>query len=480
VRSSPAAADSAALSPLPELSALLLRQRQAFLREGAPPLRQRRADLIRLKRMIIARQADIEAATQADYGHRSAHETAIMELMTVVHGINYLSRNLHRFMRPQRRHIALHFQPGRSYVIHQPLGVIGIISPWNYPMSLALAPLATALAAGNRAMIKPSELTPASSALLAALLSEVFTDEQVAVVQGGADIGAAFAALPFDHLLFTGSTPVGRAIMKAAAEHLVPVTLELGGKSPAVIERGHAVTAAASIAYGKLANAGQTCIAPDYVLLHDSDVELFVAAFDAAVRRLYPGGAVSDDYTSIISERHHERLVALLEDARAKGARLVPVGHQPEQARTRARTVAPTVVLGVTDEMQIMQQEIFGPLLPLRSCAGVDEAIAYINARPSPLALYYFGPGGRNRAQLLAQTRSGNVTVNNTLMHYAQDDLPFGGVGDSGIGAYHGFEGFKALSHAKGVLVQGRWSPSNLLRPPFGRMARLIVKAMMR
>jgi coniferyl-aldehyde dehydrogenase len=462
------------------LSDCLARQRQAFLREGAPSLKQRRADLARLKCAIVARKADFEAALKTDFGHRSTHETAIMEMITVAQGINYLSRNLRRWIRPTRRHVAMPFQPGRSYIIYQPLGVIGIMAPWNYPLSLALMPLATALAAGDRAMIKPSEFTPATSALLQAILADLFTPEQVAVVQGDAAVGAEFAALPFDHLIFTGSTPVGRAVMRAAADNLVPVTLELGGKSPVIIEPRHGATSAAGIAYGKLANAGQTCIAPDYVLLHENDVKPFLGAFDAAVKRLYPNGPASDDYTSIVNDRHYQRLVALLDDARAKGAQILEMGHRPQDAGTRAHTLAPTVVLGVTDDMRIMQEEIFGPLLPVRTCVNLDQAIGYINARPRPLALYYFGPTGSNRDKLLSQTTSGNVTINNTMMHYAQDDLPFGGVGASGIGAYHGVEGFRALSHAKGVLVQSRWNLSNLLQPPFGRMANLILKIMLR
>ena len=443
------------------LSDCLARQRQAFLRKGAPSLKQRRADLTRLKCAIIARKAEFEAAVKTDFGHRSTHETAIMEMMTVAQGINYLSRNLRRWMRPTRRHVAMPFQPARSYIIYQPLGVIGIMAPWNYPLSLALMPLATALAAGDRAMIKPSEFTPATSALLEAILAELFTPEQVAVVQGAAAVGAEFAALPFDHLIFTGSTSVGRAVMKAAADNLVPVTLELGGKSPVIVERGRGVTSAAGIAYGKLANAGQTCVAPDYVLLHENDVKPFMGAFDAAVKRLYPNGPASDDYTSIVNDRHYQRLVALLDDARAKGAQILETGHRPQDARTRAHTLAPTVVLGVTDDMRIMQEEIFGPLLPVRTCVNVDQAIGYINARPRPLALYYFGPTGSNRDKLLSQTTSGNVTINNTMMHYAQDDLPFGGVGPSGIGAYHGVEGFRALSHAKNVTAS-RWRSTRL------------------
>jgi coniferyl-aldehyde dehydrogenase len=462
------------------IAQLLSNQRAAFFRDGAPSLKQRRADLKRLKNAILMNKANIEAALKADFGQRSTHETSIMEVMTVVHGISYLHRHLRRWMRPGRRHVAMHFQPARSYVAYQPLGVVGIMSPWNYPLALALMPLATALAAGNRAMIKPSEFTPATSTILETILAKIFSPEQVAVLNGGEETGAAFSALPFDHIVFTGSTQVGRAVMKAAADNLVPVTLELGGKSPVIVEKGQAEAAAVGIAYGKLTNAGQTCIAPDYVMLREQDVQSFISAYDKAVKRLYPAGCASDDYTSIINDRQYSRLDALLEDAQTKGAQVIKVGVQTHQDIAHLRAMPPVLVLGVTDQMRIMQEEIFGPVLPVLVYDCIDEAINYINSRARPLALYYFGPAGEHRDKLLARTTSGNVTINNTLMHYAQDDLPFGGIGASGLGAYHGVEGFRMLSHAKGVFVQSRWNLGNMLRPPFGRMAELILKFMLR
>ncbi|MDT4830848.1 Coniferyl aldehyde dehydrogenase [compost metagenome] len=464
-----------------DLNGLLARQRAAFLTEGPPSLAQRRSALLKLKAAILERQDEIKKALISDFGHRSPHETAIMEVMTLIHSINYQHRNLRRWMRPEKRSVPMHFQPARAWVAYQPLGVIGVMSPWNYPLSLALMPLATALAAGNRVMIKPSEFTPASSTLLKQLISDTFTPEQVAVVMGDASVGQAFSTLPFDHLVFTGSTEVGRSVMKAASENLVPVTLELGGKSPVIIEQGHSIChAATSIAHGKLANSGQICIAPDYVLVHQDALEPFVTEYDKAVRNLYPEGPTSDQYTSVINERHYNRLKALLGDARERGARVIEVGHKAHEAEQRPHTLAPSLVLGATGEMRILQEEIFGPVLPILSYQELDEAIAYVNARPRPLALYYFGGKGANLRKVLAQTVSGNVTVNNTLMHYAQEDLPFGGVGPSGIGAYHGKEGFKALSHAKGVFQQGRWNMSGVLRPPFGGIANLILKVMVR
>ncbi|ADO43060.1 coniferyl aldehyde dehydrogenase [Ketogulonicigenium vulgare] len=458
--------DAAISSPFDDI---LAAQRAAFLQEGPPALAARKADLKGLRAAILAHRDQIERAVNADFGHRSRHETAMMEIMTVVQGIDYLSRNLRRFMRPERRHVALTFRFASARVEYQPLGVIGIVSPWNYPVGLALMPLATAIAAGNRAMIKPSELTPQTSALIATMLGKLFPPDQVAVVAGDAEVGAAFTALPFDHLLFTGSTRVGKAVMRAAAENLVPVTLELGGKSPVIIAPGHADDATASgIAFGKYANAGQTCVAPDYVLVHADEVEPFRAAFDRAVSTLYPQGIASPDYTSIINKRHFARLNGLIEDAAAKGARIVPLGRQAEP---RAHALAPTLILDPTDEMEVMQEEIFGPVLPVVTYRDLDEAIAYVNARPRPLALYYFGADDSDRRKVLARTTSGNVGINNTLMHYGQEDLPFGGVGPSGMGAYHGIEGFRTMSHAKGIYAQGRWNAASLLRAPFGRFA---------
>ena len=463
------------------LSRLIVSQRAAFLRNGPPSLAERRANLKKLRAALLARREDFQAALDVDFGHRSRHETALMEMLLVTWGIDYLHRNLRRFMRRERRHVALPMRLARAYVEYQPLGVIGIVAPWNYPFSLALMPLATALAAGNRAMIKPSELTPATSDLLVSLIAETFSDDEVAVVTGDAAVGAAFAALPFDHLFFTGSTAVGRAVMRAASEHIVPVTLELGGKSPVLVDRGQPLARVATdIAYGKLANAGQTCIAPDYVMLPEGDVDGFVEAWGNAVTALYPEGPASEDYTSIVNVRHYERLRALLDDARAKGARVVDTGISPEHATRRAHTLPPTLVLNVRDDMRIMQEEIFGPVLPIVTYRDLPEAIAFVNARPRPLALYYFGSSATNRRQVLARTTSGGVTINGTLLHYVQDDLPFGGVGASGFGAYHGIEGFRAFSHQKAVLDVGRWNGSALLRPPFGRVTNIILAWMLR
>jgi len=463
------------------MTTVLASQRADFLRQGATTPARRKADLLGLRQAVLARRQEFAAALDADFGHRSAYETTIMEIVPLLHGIDYLRRNLRQWMRPERRRVALPFRPGSARVAYQPLGVVGIMSPWNYPLTLSLMPLATAIAAGNRVMLKPSEFTPATTALLTSMLREIFPEQQVAVVTGGAEVGAAFAALPFDHLVFTGSTNVGRSVMRAASENLVPVTLELGGKSPAIIQPGMPLERpAASIAYGKLANAGQTCIAPDYALVHEDDVASFVTYYSDAVRKLYPAGSSDPAYASIINAQHYQRLCALLEDARSKGARIIEIDSPELRDARRERTLAPTLVLDATADMAVSQNEIFGPILAITPYRDLDDAIAYVNARPRPLALYLFAGDSRVRRQVLECTTSGNVTINDTLLHFAQDDLPFGGVGASGMGAYHGKEGFMALSHAKGIFEQARWSATALLRSPFGRITDMLLAYLLR
>lgn len=461
-----------------ELAVILERQRTAFLRDGPPDLEQRRARLAKLRAAILKHRSGLEEAVSADFGHRSRHETDIMEVLGILQAIDYLTRHLRTFMKLQRRHIDFIYRRGYAYVAYQPKGIIGIVAPWNYPLALTMIPLATALAAGNRAMIKPSELTPRTSERLHQMMSEIFAEEEVVTILGGAEVGAAFCGLAFDHLLFTGSTQVGRIVMKAASENLVPVTLELGGKSPAIIAQGHVNRqTVGNLVFGKLANAGQTCVAPDYALIHEGDVESFMVQYSAMVEKFYPQGPTSPDYSSIINERHYERLQSLIAEARQKGGRIIEVGVTPQAAKSRVRTLPPTLIVNATDDMKVMQEEIFGPILPVRSWKTMDEVIAFINARPRPLALYYLGPENADCRALLTHTTSGNVGINNTLMHVAQDDLPFGGVGPSGMGAYHSVEGFRSMSHAKGVFVQKRWNLPALLRPPFGRLANLSISS---
>ena len=358
--------------------------------------------------------------------------------------------------------------------------MVGIFSPWNFPVSLALTPLATALAAGNRVMLKPSEMTPATADLLASMFAETFDEEQLAVVTGDAKIGSAFSSLPFDHIFFTGSIPVGRAIMRAASENLVPVTLELGGKSPIIVDRGYSLrTAARRIAFGKCANGGQICTSLDYLLLPKGETEDFIADYRQEVDTLYPNIADNRDFTSILNDRHFERLSGLVKDAKAKGARVIEIGTRPSGG-TQSRMFPPTLLLDVTEDMAVMQEEIFGPILPVVTYDRLDDAIAYVNARPRPLALYFFGTDKDSQRLVVERTTSGGVLINDTILHYAQDDLPFGGIGPSGMGAYHGAEGFKTMSHPKAVFAQARFNLADLFRPPFGKVYDFLLTVMLR
>ena len=460
---------SAPAASADDVAALHALQRTAFSAERYPSQEVRRDRLDRLAVLIDRHEPEIVAAVAADFGVRPAQETRLTELFIVEVALRHASRNLTNWMRSRRAATPLYLRPGRSWIERQPLGVVGIISPWNYPVQLALLPAIAALAAGNRAMIKPSEITPSTSALLAALVARYFSPGELAVVNGGADIGAAFARQPFDHLLFTGSTPVGRRIALAAAENLTPLTLELGGKSPALIHANANLAAlAARLAIGKLLNAGQTCIAPDYALIPEERAEALVQALQRAVARLYPAPVDNRNYASIVDQRHHARLVALLDDARAKGARVIELGAAKSTTAAGPRRMPPTLVLDASDAMAVMQQEIFGPILPIETYATLDQAIARINARPRPLAMYMFGGSAIERRRVLEQTIAGGVTLDDTLWHFSNENLPFGGVGASGYGAYHGERGFLAFSHQKPVFAQSRATPGRLLYPPYG------------
>jgi acyl-CoA reductase-like NAD-dependent aldehyde dehydrogenase len=464
-----------------ELRRLFDAQRAASAQDCNPGYGTRARRLEALERLVHDNVDDIAAAVSADFGWRSAHETRLLEIFPSLEAIRHARRHVKRWMRPERRAVSLWFQPGRAEVIPQPLGVVGIIVPWNYPIYLAVGPLVAALAAGNRAMVKMSELTPATAALFARLAARHFAPEEMAVVEGEAPVAQAFARLPFGHLLFTGSTRVGHSVMAAAAENLTPVTLELGGKSPAIIGPGQSIAHAAErIVVGKCMNAGQTCIAPDYVLLPAGKELEFVAAARAVVTRCYPDLEHTADYSSIINARHFARLISYLDDARAKGAEVIGLAPADARSDAQSRRLPPCVVLRVDDTMAVMQEEIFGPLLPLVSYRNLGAAIAYVNARPRPLALYYFDHDSANIRRVLTETVSGGVTVNDTILHIAQDSLPFGGVGASGMGQYHGREGFDTFSKTKAVFRQSRVNGMRLFMPPYGRLFDRLVRILLR
>lgn len=459
-----------------DLRAVLDRQRQAFVKNPFPEAHERRENLHRLRKSLLRRQEDLATAISEDFGGRARMEVLYSEVFVSVHAIRHAAEHLDDWMQERPVPLDWPLQPARAYVMPQPVGVVGVMAAWNYPVFVTIAPLAGALAAGNRVMIKPSELTPRTSQLLADLIAETFSPDHVTVVQGGIEVGREFAGLPLDHLIFTGSTAVGREIMRAAADNLTPVTLELGGKSPAIIAEGaNLARAAGSIAYGKLLNAGQTCIAPDYVLVPKPLRDRFVEAYRAAVESMYPQAASNPDYTSIVNDRHFARLRSYVDEARAAGATVIELGPAAQ-----GRKLPPTVVLDPPDHLQLMREEIFGPVLPVRGYGDLSEAIDYVNANPRPLSLYLFASSNRVIDRVLRNTVAGGVTVNDTLVHIVAENLPFGGAGASGFGAYHGQTGFDTFSKLKPVFRRQGIGLGVSLRPPYGKlhewMRRILIR----
>ncbi|HUP28674.1 MAG TPA: coniferyl aldehyde dehydrogenase [Usitatibacter sp.] len=459
---------------------LFARQRQARERDGGLDHGQRMDALAALGRMLREHADELAAAIDRDFEGRSRDETRVLELFPSLSTIAHARRHLRAWMRPRRAPTGLWFLPGRSSVMPQPLGIAGIVVPWNYPLYLAIGPVVAALSAGNRVMVKMSEAAPLLGQLLERLVAARFSPDVLAIVNGGPDVAREFTSLPFDHLLFTGSSAVGKEVMRAAAANLTPVTLELGGKSPAIVGRGIDVSEAAGrIMFGKCLNAGQTCIAPDYVLVPEEQVEAFVSAARAAVGKLYPTLRDNPDYTAVINARHRERLAGYLTEARAGGARVEEINPAAE-ALGGSPKMAPTLVIGAPEGSRLMREEIFGPILPVVPYARLADAIAHVNARPRPLALYVFDHDAAAIDEVLARTVSGGVTVNETLLHIAQEELPFGGVGPSGMGEYHGRAGFDTFSKRKAVFRQSRLNALKLLRPPYGKRFRAMLALLLR
>ncbi|MFZ0871238.1 MAG: coniferyl aldehyde dehydrogenase [Rhodanobacter sp.] len=466
-------------APRTDLTANLQLMRAAQSRDPLPTWDARAARLRVLEALLQGHRSAIATAINADFGCRPKEETDLLEFFPSLSGIRHALRHGRRWMRPRRSLAGLAFLPARNVLIPQPLGVIGIIVPWNYPLYLAIGPLVDALVAGNRAMIKMSEYTPRFSALFADLVSKYFKADEVLVVNGDAEVAQAFSGLPFDHLLFTGSTAVGHHVMRAASANLTPVTLELGGKSPAIIGPGARFeNAVERILFGKLVNAGQTCIAPDYVLLPRARVPDFIDAAQRVAATMYPQLGHSTQYASIASDRQYQRIVALRDRALGAGARVHPLSEATEDPLRRL--LPPQLLSDVNDGMDVMREEIFGPLLPLVPYDSIDDAIAYVAAHPHPLALYLFEQDQALIDSVLARTVAGGVSVNDTLYHIAQHGLPFGGVGASGMGGYHGEAGFRTFSHLKPVFRQARFNGAGLLNPPYGvrfrRMLDLLLK----
>lgn len=471
-------------TPNPEIQRMeriFAAQKAAFRRQPFPEAHQRESHINRLKPMLVDNIDAIIEALNNDFTNRAADETRLAELMTSLEGIKYHAKQVRKWMKPRHRTMGLPQLPGKGWVEYQPKGVVGIIVPWNYPIFLAIGPLLAALAAGNRVMIKMSESTPHAGELLARLIGEVFDEQHVAVINGEVDVAQAFSSLPFDHLLFTGSTTVGKHIMRAAAANLTPVTLELGGKSPCIIGEDFPMDEAVErIAFGKVLNNGQTCVAPDYILCPQHRVEEFVDTWTALISKLFPTIADNPDFTAVINQRQLARLRDYLDDARQKGARVIEINPANEDL-SACQKMAHTLILDVTDDMKIATDEIFGPLMMVIPYRGLNQAIDYVNERPRPLALYYMDWNDDNADRVLKYTHSGGVCINDTVNQAATDDLPFGGVGASGMGAYHGKEGFLTFSHAKAVYKKGKMNANSLILPPYNtRIHQMMYKMLLK
>lgn len=451
---------------------ILDRQRKAHLKDGPLPVERRIDWLNRAIGLIVDHQNDIIEALASDFGHRSHHQTLLADVMGSIEPLKFARANVKKWMRIEKRKANFPFGllGAKAEIHYVPKGVVGVISPWNFPVNLTFSPLAGILAAGNRTMIKPSEFTPATSELMARMFRKAYDETEIAVVTGGPAVGEAFSRLPFDHLIFTGATSIAHHVMRAAADNLVPLTLELGGKSPVIVGQNAAMPdVAAKVMMGKTLNAGQICLAPDYVLVPEARVQEFVGAAEATIKKMYPTLRDNPDYTSIVNQRHFDRLNGLVDDARKKGAKVVEINPAKEDFTQQPHhKVPPTIILDPTDDMKVMQDEIFGPVLPVKSYKAIDEAIDYINGHARPLGLYYFGQDQAEQGRVLNRTTSGGVTVNDVIMHVTMEDLPFGGVGPSGMGAYHGIEGFRTFSHAKSVYKQAKMDVGAMLRPPYG------------
>lgn len=465
-------------TPPQTLERILESQRRAFTAARPEPLSIRRDRIKRAMSILSQHGESLAEAMNADFGSRSFEGSMMTDIVSTIGFGKYCLKNMDHWAAPDKRSVRfpLGLMGAKAEVRYEPKGVIGIMSPWNFPVNLSFGPLMQVLAAGNRAMIKPSEFTPATSDRMRELVADVFDEDEVSVITGGPDVAQAFSSLPLDHLVFTGSTATGRKVMEAAAKNLVPVTLELGGKSPTIIGKGADLTRAGErIALGKMLNAGQICLAPDYLLVPEDQEEGVVAAVQLGVHQMYPTLLDNEDYTAIISDKHFERLKGIVEDAKAKGAEAIEVNPANESfSSANTRKMPLTILRNVTDDMKAMQEEIFGPILPVKTYKAIDEAVDYINDHDRPLGLYYFGSNAKEQEHVLDRTISGGVTVNDVIFHISVEDMPFGGVGPSGIGSYHGPEGFREFSHARSTYQQPKIDIAKLagLKPPYGDAAK--------
>ena len=469
-----------------EMEAVLRKQRAAHHQMRPEPLALRKDRIQRAMKLLTDHADDLCKVMAADFGNRSPHQSMITDIAGTVNFGKYCLKHMDKWSRPEKRHVQfpLGLLGAKAEVRYEPKGVVGILSPWNFPVNLSFGPLMQIFAAGNRAMIKPSEFTEKTSLLTKELVEEYFTPDECAVFTGGPEVAAAFSELPFDHLIFTGSTATGRRVMESAAKNLVPVTLELGGKSPVFMgESADFAKAGERVALGKMMNAGQICLAPDYLYVPESKQDEAIHGVWQGTANMYPTLLDNEDYASVVTDRHFDRLQDLVADARDKGAEVIEVNPGNEDfSNTNARKMPLTILKNVTDDMKAMQEEIFGPVLPVKTYCHIDEAIEYVNEHDRPLGLYYFGQNADEREKVLTKTISGGVTVNDVIFHVSMEDLPFGGVGPSGMGSYHGVEGFREFSHARSIYTQPKIDVAKLggFKPPYGPATVKAVKTMMK
>jgi len=470
----------------PEMQAILEMQRRAFIDARPETLSVRRDRIKRAIALLVDHADALCAAMSDDFGNRSISQSMMTDIVGSVNFGKYCLKHMGKWARPEKRKMQfpLGLLGAKAQVRYQPKGVIGIMAPWNFPVQLSFNPLMQILAAGNRAMIKPSEFTEATSELMAKLMGQYFHPSEVAVITGGPAAAQAFSSLQLDHLVFTGSTATGRKVMEAAGRNLVPVTLELGGKSPVIVGRSADISKAGErIALGKMMNAGQICLAPDYLMVPEENEDAVIEGVRRGVHKMYPALLDNDDYASVVTDQHFDRLQAMIDDARSKGAQVIEINPAKEDfSGTNARKMPLTILRGVTQDMQAMREEIFGPVLPVMRYKAVDEAIDYINDHDHPLGLYYFGADVDEQERVLKRTVSGGVTINDVIFHVSMDDLPFGGAGPSGIGAYHGPEGFRQFSHARSVYTQPGLDIAALagIKPPYGKKTAAVIAAQLK
>lgn len=469
-----------------DMEAVLRKQRAAHHQMRPEPLALRKDRIQRAMKLLTDHADDLCKVMAADFGNRSPHQSMITDIAGTVNFGKYCLKHMDKWSRPEKRHVQfpLGLLGAKAEVRYEPKGVVGILSPWNFPVNLSFGPLMQIFAAGNRAMIKPSEFTEKTSLLTKELVEEYFTPDECAVFTGGPEVAAAFSELPFDHLIFTGSTATGRKVMESAAKNLVPVTLELGGKSPVFLgESADFAKAGERVALGKMLNAGQICLAPDYLYVPESKQDEAIHGVWQGTANMYPTLLDNEDYASVVTDRHFDRLQELVADARDKGAEVIEVNPGNEDfSNTNARKMPLTILKSVNDDMRAMQEEIFGPVLPVKTYRHIDEAIDYVNDHDRPLGLYFFGQDSDEREKVLSRTISGGVTVNDVIFHVSMEDLPFGGVGPSGMGSYHGVEGFREFSHARSIYTQPKIDVAKLggFKPPYGPATEKAVKTMMK